>query len=69
VTFRFKKPAAPDADPGASSPCIGICLLDEGTKLCEGCYRTIEEIAGWGAMSADERRAVNRLAAKRRAEA
>jgi len=27
----------------ASSPCIGVCQLDEN-KVCIGCFRTIEEI-------------------------
>jgi hypothetical protein len=27
----------------ASSPCIGVCKLDEN-KVCIGCFRTIEEI-------------------------
>jgi len=28
------------------------------TGLCEGCFRTLDEIAGWIAFSADEKRAV-----------
>ena len=39
----------------AASPCIGICRLDEGSGLCTGCYRTIQEIARWGSMGRDER--------------
>jgi len=27
----------------ASSPCIGVCKLDEN-KVCIGCFRTIDEI-------------------------
>lgn len=41
-----------------SSPCIKVCLLDEETGLCEGCGRTRAEIATWGRMSEDERRAI-----------
>jgi predicted Fe-S protein YdhL (DUF1289 family) len=36
--------------PGSSavpSPCIGICRMVAATGLCEGCHRTIEEIAAW----------------------
>ena len=29
------------------SPCLKICVLEPGSKLCRGCGRTIEEIAGW----------------------
>jgi predicted Fe-S protein YdhL (DUF1289 family) len=28
-----------------TSPCIQVCVLNAG--VCTGCYRTIEEIAGW----------------------
>lgn len=28
------------------SPCINICKLDDN-KICSGCRRTIDEIAGW----------------------
>jgi uncharacterized protein len=39
----------------AASPCIGICRLDESSGLCVGCFRTIGEIARWGAMSREDR--------------
>ena len=45
-------------DPVVPSPCISICRMVAETALCEGCFRTIPEIAGWGCMSDDERRAV-----------
>lgn len=38
-----------------TSPCVGICALDRD-GLCEGCHRTSAEIAGWLAMSDDQRR-------------
>jgi hypothetical protein len=37
------------------SPCIKICTLDARSGLCLGCGRTVDEIARWTAMSADER--------------
>jgi predicted Fe-S protein YdhL (DUF1289 family) len=33
------------------SPCIKVCVLDAEAR-CTGCGRTIDEIAGWGRMSA-----------------
>ena len=30
-----------------ASPCIDICRMDPVTGLCEGCARTIDEIAAW----------------------
>jgi uncharacterized protein len=42
----------------AESPCIKVCQLDLQQR-CYGCGRTLDEIARWSRMSADERRAVN----------
>ena len=33
------------------SPCTSVCRIDSRTRLCEGCLRTIDEIAAWGSMS------------------
>ena len=30
------------------SPCISVCDMRASTSLCQGCFRTVEEIAGWG---------------------
>ncbi|MRR51357.1 MAG: DUF1289 domain-containing protein [Rhodocyclaceae bacterium] len=46
------------------SPCIGLCQMDDETGLCRGCYRTLEEIAGWSSASERDKRVVieaNRL--------
>jgi predicted Fe-S protein YdhL (DUF1289 family) len=32
------------------SPCIDICKLNEN-NICEGCFRSIEEIKNWGSYS------------------
>lgn len=40
------------------SPCVNICAISDKTGMCEGCYRTIDEIAAWGRMGADERRRI-----------
>ncbi len=29
------------------SPCISVCRMTESTGLCEGCFRTIDEIRLW----------------------
>ena len=53
---------------GPVSPCLGICLMDPRTRMCRGCLRTIEEIAGWYAASPAEKRAIiEGLAARRSA--
>ena len=39
------------------SPCISICVLDE-QDICQGCYRSAEEITDWFMASADDKRAM-----------
>ncbi|MGO9422691.1 DUF1289 domain-containing protein [Roseiarcus sp.] len=41
-----------------STPCVNVCVVDPASALCIGCGRTVEEIAGWGAMNEKERLAV-----------
>jgi hypothetical protein len=36
------------------SPCTGICRLGAG-GLCEGCHRTVDEIARWTSYTDAER--------------
>lgn len=47
------------------SPCISVCRMDPETGLCIGCYRTLDEIAGWSAMADPEKRAVWQLLLER----
>ena len=52
------------------SPCIGVCVIDEASGLCEGCLRTLEEIALWGSSSPAQRREIlARVNARRRVDA
>jgi len=41
-----------------STPCINICRIDRASRLCEGCGRSLEEIARWRVLSEPERLAV-----------
>ena len=46
-----------EAEPEAPSPCISVCRMNAASGLCEGCFRTRDEIAQWsGAADADKRR-------------
>jgi predicted Fe-S protein YdhL (DUF1289 family) len=47
--------AAPSEVP---SPCVSVCRMDPVTQLCEGCLRTLDEIAAWGRMEDGEKRQV-----------
>ncbi len=51
-----------------SSPCNGVCILDEDTGLCVGCLRTSDEIAGWEEFSDAEREEVMERISEREAE-
>jgi uncharacterized protein len=41
-----------------ASPCTSVCIIDPVTGLCGGCFRTLEEIAGWIDFSTAEKRKV-----------
>jgi predicted Fe-S protein YdhL (DUF1289 family) len=43
-------------------------VLDPSAQRCVGCLRTLEEIARWGEMTNEERRAVLAAIASRREE-
>ncbi|MGF6769440.1 putative Fe-S protein YdhL (DUF1289 family) [Paraburkholderia sp. GAS199] len=50
---------ANDEDEAAvPSPCISVCRMDAATGWCEGCLRTIDEIAGWSSFDDEAKRAV-----------
>ncbi|TAH51826.1 MAG: DUF1289 domain-containing protein [Betaproteobacteria bacterium] len=48
------------------SPCINICRMSAETGLCEGCQRTIDEIARWSRSTDAEKRAILDIVAQRR---
>ncbi|WP_287886111.1 MULTISPECIES: DUF1289 domain-containing protein [Paracoccus] len=41
-----------------STPCVDICRIDPASRLCTGCLRSVDEIAGWGRMTEAERLAI-----------
>jgi predicted Fe-S protein YdhL (DUF1289 family) len=41
-----------------ASPCIDVCRMNAQTGFCDGCFRTIDEIASWSACDDDAKRAV-----------
>lgn len=40
------------------SPCIKLCVVHPEARLCVGCFRSLDEIAGWSRMTPEQRRAV-----------
>lgn len=53
----------------ASSPCIKVCVIDPASGLCEGCGRTLQEIAQWARLSEVERQAIMAELPERRKQA
>jgi len=40
------------------SPCIKLCQMDDAKRYCMGCMRTLNEIASWAGMSAEDKQKV-----------
>ncbi len=54
--------------PYIPSPCVDVCRIDQKTGLCEGCFRTLDEICAWTRLSDAERTAImDELPARREA--
>jgi uncharacterized protein len=43
------------------SPCISQCQIDDISKLCKGCWRTIDEIIAWGSHDDEVKKRVLQL--------
>jgi uncharacterized protein len=41
-----------------SSPCISVCIMSASSGLCDGCLRTLDEIAAWSVMDDEAKRQV-----------
>jgi len=50
-----------------ASPCTGLCRIAPATGWCEGCARTLEEIAAWPKLSLSGKRVILARLAQRRA--
>ena len=48
------------------SPCNKVCSLDVTTGLCLGCFRNIDEIAGWSDFTDEQRARICEDLARRR---
>ena len=43
------------------SPCVDKCKLNSATNLCDGCFRTSEEITNWTSFSSKQKQKVLKL--------
>ena len=41
---------SPTSSAPVASPCINVCRMNERSGCCEGCLRTLDEIAQWSLM-------------------
>ena len=57
---------AATANTAVPSPCISICRMHAATGWCEGCLRTLDEIAAWGGLDDAGKRQVLRALEPRR---
>lgn len=44
--------------PPIKTPCIKVCVVDGESGLCMGCYRRLNEVAGWSKLTDAERDAI-----------
>ncbi len=56
--------ALPEGEP-VPSPCISVCRMSAATGLCEGCFRTLDEIGSWSRLSDEGKRVVWRALGER----
>ncbi len=47
------------------SPCQSVCVMDKAHGWCTGCLRTLPEIAAWGGLPDEQKRAVWRQIGQR----
>ena len=48
VVERARELLRADAGEPVPSPCNSVCRIDADTGWCQGCFRTLDEIAAWG---------------------
>lgn len=48
------------------SPCTSVCKMNNNSKLCMGCWRTIDEIVAWRSDSDEMKKKVLTLIALRK---
>ena len=58
ITLVRLRAQALDTQADVPSPCISICRMSASSGLCEGCFRTGDEIAGWSSAGNDGKRAL-----------
>ena len=47
-----------NSDEVVPSPCVSVCRMTEDSSLCEGCFRSLDEIRRWSGLDTQARRVV-----------
>ncbi len=68
LSLKRAQRLAPNGN-GVPSPCVGVCRMSPATGRCEGCHRTLEEIAAWSRATDDDKRAIWALVERRQTDA
>lgn len=55
---RLFRAAPVVAEFSVASPCVSVCRMSAVTGYCEGCWRTVDEIAAWSRLDAASKRAL-----------
>ena len=58
-----------EGEANVPSPCVSVCRMNPLTEQCEGCLRTLDEIADWRLMDDAGKRVVWRVIEQRLADA
>ena len=56
INSTSRPPPPPRA--AVETPCIKVCAVNPKTGHCEGCYRSLKEIAGWSRLEAEDRQRI-----------
>ena len=56
-----------DEKKDSDSPCVGVCQYND-EEVCQGCFRTSDEITGWFDMTNEEKSQVIQLIPSRMEE-
>lgn len=57
-----------NTQPEVISPCIGMCAIDDLTGLCQGCFRTLDEIKAWWDLTVSDQKALLTTLEQRQSE-
>jgi len=58
----------PDAPGSVPSPCNNVCRINTVSGFCDGCQRSIDEIAHWARLGDEAKRAIWRELPERAAK-